>query len=213
MALTGFDPQLVSTSINKVINSYNELIEQIGNKMQSDFVNGMADKWACKQAQDFFNLSFKPTVDQLIKGANQTFQSVVEAMNSAANAWANSTDSNYSPVSFVVNKVEMNVENIMENINGVRGIDLQLAGSVSAKLFNINANAKVALQNAKNAVQGCGFIGGGQEDNLINSLEKIKQNIDNSFTTITDQTKKAIDDTLTTYSDVEGKVSQAFQGQ
>ena len=107
----------------------------------------------------------------------------------------------------------MNVDNIMENIGGVRGIDFQLSGSVSAKLPVINSEAKAALQNAKNAVQQCGFIGGEQAPNLINSLEKIKQNIDSAFTTITDQTKKAIDDTLTAYSDVEGKISQAFQGQ
>lgn len=213
MALTGFDPQLVSSSINKVVNSYNDLIEQIGSKMQSDFVNGMADKWACKQAQTFFQSSFKPTVDQLIKGANQTFQSVVDAMNSAANAWAGKTGSSYSPVLFTVRNVAMNVDNIMENIGGVRGIDFQLSGSVSAKLPVINSEAKAALQNAKNAVQQCGFIGGEQAPNLINSLEKIKQNIDSAFTTITDQTKKAIDDTLTAYSDVEGKISQAFQGQ
>lgn len=213
MALTGFDPQLVSSSINKVVNSYNDLIEQIGVKMQSDFVNGMADKWACNQAQDFFQNLFKPTVDQLIKGANQTFESVVDSMNSAASEWAKSTDSTYSPVAFTARQITMNVDNIMENISGVRGIDLQLSDSVSAQLPKINTDAKTALQNAKTAVQGCGFVGGSQEEHLINSLEKIRQNIDNAFTNITDQTKKAIDNTLTTYSDVEGKVSQAFQGQ
>ena len=213
MALTGFDPQLVSSSINKVINAYNELINQIGDKMQSDFVNGMADKWACKQAQTFFNSGFKPTVDELIRGTNVTFGSVVDAMNSAATAWAQSTDSSYSPVSFSVRNVTMNTDNIMENINGVRGIDFQLASSVSAKLPVINSNAKEALNSAKTAVQGCGFIGGNQEEYLLQSLESIKTNIDNATTTITDQSKKAIDDTLATYTDVEGKVSQAFQGQ
>lgn len=213
MALTGFDPTIVTSSINKVIRAYNDLITQIGDKMQSDFVDGMSDKWACKQAQTFFNTGFKPTIDELIKGTNQTFQSVIDAMNSAASAWAQSTDSSYSPVSFTARQVTMNTDNILENINGVRGIDFQLSSSVSAKLPIINSNAKVALNDAKNAVQGCGFIGGNQEENLLASLESIKQNIDNATTTITDQSKKAIDDTLATYTDVEGKVSQAFQGQ
>ena len=213
MALTGFDPTLVSGSINKVINAYNELINQIGDKMQSDFVDGMADKWACKQAQTFFNTGFKPIVDELIRVINQTFQSVVDSMNSAANAWAQSTDSTYSPVSFSVRQITMNTDNILENINGVRGIDFQLSSAVSAKLPVINSNAKEALNNAKSAVQGCGFIGGNQEEYLVQSLETIKQNIDSATTTITDQSKKAIDDTLTTYTDVEGKVSEAFQGR
>lgn len=213
MALTGFDPQLVSTSINKVINAYNDLINQIGDAMQKDFVNGMADKWACNQAQTFFNTAFKPTVDDLIRQTNLTFESVVDSMNSAANAWAQSTDSSYISVPFSVRNITMNTDNIMENINGVRGIDFQLASSVSSKLLVINGNSKEALNEAKNAVQGCGFIGGNQEEYLLQSLETIKTNIDNATTTITDQSKKAIDDTLTTYTDVEGKVSQAFKGQ
>ena len=213
MALTGFDPEVVSTSINKVISAYNELLTQIGDKMQSDFVDGMADKWACKQAQTFFTSAFKPTVDELIRGVNETFQSVVDAMNSAASAWAQSTDSTYSPVSFSVRQITMNTDGIMENINGVRGIDFQLSSSVSAKLPIINSNAKEALNKAKSAVQGCGFIGGNQEAYLLQSLETIKTNIDNATTTITDQSKKAIDDTLSSYTDVEGKISEAFSGR
>ena len=213
MALTGFDPEVVSTSINKVISAYNELLTQIGDKMQSDFVDGMADKWACKQAQTFFTSAFKPTVDELIRGVNETFKSVVDAMNSAASAWAQSTDSTYSPVSFSVRQITMNTDGIMENINGVRGIDFQLSSSVSAKLPIINSNAKEALNKAKSAVQGCGFIGGNQEAYLLQSLETIKTNIDNATTTITDQSKKAIDDTLSSYTDVEGKISEAFSGR
>lgn len=213
MALTGFDPEVVSTSINKVISAYNELLTQIGDKMQSDFVDGMADKWACKQAQTFFTSAFKPTVDELIRGVNETFQSVVDAMNSAASAWAQSTDSTYSPVSFSVRQITMNTDGIMENINGVRGIDFQLSSPVSAKLPIINSNAKEALNKAKSAVQGCGFIGGNQEEYLLQSLETIKTNIDNATTTITDQSKKAIDDTLSSYTDVEGKISEAFSGR
>lgn len=211
--LTGFDPEVVSTSINKVINAYNELIEQIGTRMQSDFVDGMADKWACKQAQTFFNSAFKPTVDELNRGVDETFRSVVDSMNSAAVSWAQNTDSSYAPVSFSVRNVTMKTDNIMENINGVRGIDLQLSNTVSAKLPVINSNAKQALNNAKSAVQGCGFIGGNQEEYLVQSLETIKNNVDNATTTITDQAKKAIDDTLSTYTDVEGKISAAFQGK
>lgn len=210
--LTGFDPEQVRTSINKVINSYNDLMDQIGERMQKDFVNGMADKWACKQAQNFFE-SFKNTTDSLIAGANQTFESVVKSMNDSAIAWANSTDSSYSPVQFTIRQITMNISNIMENINGVRGIDLQSSDSVSSKLALIKNDASSSLQNAKNAVTDCGFVGGGQETNLIAALDSIRKNIDSAITNLTEQSKKAIDDTKATYGDVEGKVSQAFQGQ
>ncbi len=212
MALTGFNPEQVKTSVDKVIAAYNELINQIGDRVQKGFVNGMADKWACKEAQIFFN-TLKNTVDNLNKEANQTFQSVVDAMNSAAATWANSTGSVYNPVQGSLRQISINVDNILENINGVRGIDLQLSSSVSKMLPSIQTEARLALEHAKHAVSDCGFVGGNQAENLISSLDTIKNIIDNEFTTITDEAKKAIDDTIAVYSNVEGKVSQAFLGQ
>ena len=55
MALTGFDPSVVNSSINAVKSSYDSLIRALGDDMQNQFIGGMADKWACNQAQTFFN--------------------------------------------------------------------------------------------------------------------------------------------------------------
>ena len=84
MALTGFNPDEVTSSINSVKQAYEELIKALGDDMQREFVGGMADKWACKQAQDFFGSAFKPAIDSLISSSNTIFQSVADAMNSAA---------------------------------------------------------------------------------------------------------------------------------
>ena len=57
---TGYNQGIVHESIGKVKNAYEELINAIGNQMQNDFVGGMSDKWACPDAQNFFNTSFIP---------------------------------------------------------------------------------------------------------------------------------------------------------
>ena len=63
MAMTGFNPDEVNSSINSVKSAYEALIRALGDDMQNQFVGGMADKWACRNAQSFFNDAFKPSVD------------------------------------------------------------------------------------------------------------------------------------------------------
>jgi hypothetical protein len=213
MALTGFDPSLVTNSIGKVKSAYSDLIAVLGNEMQDKFVSGMQDKWACTQAQTFFTDDLKPAIDQLISDSTNTFESVVNAMDSAAANWATSTDTSYTKVGFSAITKTINVDSIVENINGVRGIDVAEAGTVAALLPGIAENAKSALSSAQNAVEGCGFVNGSQEESLVNSLATISNSIDSAFSSITTQVKSAIDNTVSVYSDLEGKVSAAFSGQ
>ncbi|MDD6223579.1 MAG: hypothetical protein PUB18_01080 [bacterium] len=210
MALTGFDPQIVTQSINSVKSSYDNLIKALGDDMQQQFIGGMADKWACTQAQTFFNTAFKPAVDQLISNSNKIFESVVSAMNSAAQAWASATDSSFSPSPFSGISKTMDTSVIQENIGGVRGIDLNEALTVAGKLSTIVESAKSALSSAQSAVDQCGFMGGDQASNLINSLATIKNKIDDAAQSIATETKTAIDTTVQNYSNTEGKVSEAF---
>lgn len=210
MALTGFDPDLVSSSIDKVQSAYDELIRAIGDDMQNQFVNGMQDKWACNQAIKFFE-SFKDTIDSIITQSNNTFESVVQSMNSAATAWATETESVWSGRQFNRNDKNLDVSGIQENIAGVRGVDPE-ATAVSAKLTSIATSANSALSNAQSAVQNCGFIGGSSAEQLISSLGRIKAAIDDAVTQISEACKAAIESTTQQYTNLEVKVSDAFAG-
>lgn len=135
-------------------------------------------------------------------------------MNSAAQSWAQSTNyTQYNNVVFERRNIKMSVDCIQENINSVRGIDLVDAKTVANELPKISSAAKEALSDAVTAVSNCGFIGGDQQSYLTSSLNTIKTNIDRATEAITTQVKTAIENTVSTYSDVEGKVSQAFNGQ
>ncbi len=216
MALTtGFQPEVVRVSIDRVKSAYAELIEVLGGKMQTEFVAGMADKWACTDAVNFFNQAFKPTIDSLIKSSNTTFESVVVSMNSGAYNWAVNTgdESAYQQSEFEVISKEIDASIIQNNIGGVIGIDLVSAQTVASKLPLLAEEAKTALVKTLQAVQDCGFIGGNQASNLINSLNIIKNNIDKAVQDITSASKKAIEATIQKYSDTEGRISQAFAGE
>ena len=213
MGLTGFDPSIVNQSISAVKTAYESLIQALGNDMQTKFIGGMSDKWACKEAQTFFNSSFKPAIDSLIVGSNRTFQSVADTMNAAANEWARLTGAAYTPKQFTVTEKSMDTSSILENIGGVRGCDAVAAKEVATQLPQIAESAKSALTAAQQAVQNCGFVGGNQEANLIQSLTQIKTNIDNATQEISTQTKEAINQTADAYQTIEGEISRAFAGQ
>lgn len=207
---TGFNPDEVTTSINSIKAAYSSLIEQLGNQIQSQFVDGMSSYWACTQAQEFYRDAFKPAIDQLITDSNSTFESVVSSMNSAAQNWASQTHGSWAGMSLEVNDKKIDISAIQENIGGNRGINETEATNVAAKLPNIAEAAKSALQDAQNAVSSCGFLGGGQASELQSSLASIKQSIDNAVTNATDASKKAIDSTVEAYGTLSKDVSSAF---
>ena len=210
MGLVGFNPDLVVNSINNVQNAYNELIQAIGTDMQSQFVNGMQDKWASNNAQKFFG-DVKNAVDALINESNNIFESIVDSMNSAANEWAKETGSAWSIKQFSRIEKKLDISGIQENINGVRGADPEVA-SIAAKLPNICNSAVSALSNAQSAVQNCGFVGGNQESQIIGSLKLIRNHLEESFNEISSACQMAIEHEVNNINDLNSKVSDAFGG-
>lgn len=213
MGLSGFDPNLVNQSINSVQKAYNNLIQALGDDMQTKFIGGMEDKWACNDAQQFFNNNFKPSIDSLLSESTRIFESVVNTMGEAGEAWAEQTKSSYSAPGFSAIPKTMDTSTILENINGVRGVDAKSAKTVAKQLSDIAESANTALTSAQQAVQNCGFVGGSQEANLIDSLGQIKNNINTTTQELTSTVKNRIDATADAYKKTEGTIAAAFAGE
>ena len=213
MALTGFDPAIVQTSMNNFISAANDTMDVLCGKFQSQFVDKMAGLWACSNAQKFFNESVKPAMDKLTKDANNVFTSVVNSMKTAGQNWASQTGAAFSAPAYTSTRKELDTSVIKENINGVRGIDLTSATTVSNSLAIINGAAEGALSRAVSAVQNCGFIGGESAANLLASLNTIKTNLNSTLTNCNAQMKTAITNTINNYENTEGKIAQAFAGK
>lgn len=209
----GFNPELVNTAISKITAAYTDLMEALGTKMQNDYVNGMGECWACNAAQKFFNEAFAPAVDELITQSNTIFDSVHGSMVSAAQNWAAQTQTQYSGPSFSTINKKMDTSVIQENIGGVRGIDAGIAEGINGKLPTIIESANQALEQAAQATEQCGFLGGGQAEALAGSLRQIKTNIGSTAEGISTAAKNSVAQTIADYGDLAGRVSQAFNGQ
>lgn len=210
--MTGFNPLQVQSAVDRVMSSYNDLSQAVINETQQKFVTPMGQQWACTEAQQWFE-QFKTTINSIETQITNVFESVISSMNSAGAAWAQRTGgTSFVQKSFSPFGTQVNTEAIQENINGVRGIDKAQATETVKTLKVVAQHASDALAAAKQAVSSSGFIGGDQEATLIASLEKIKTNIDSTLEQLSTSATTAIQNTVTSYGDQEGKISSSFAG-
>lgn len=216
MALTGFNPQLVKSSIKSVIDAYNDLYDALITVTQQSFVTPMANYWCCKEAVTFFNQAFKPAIDSLQEGAQKTFISVVDSMNSAADSWAKRTGNTdaWSKVSFTPRTQKIDVSAIKDkNAKGEIGIDeVQAVAKAALLVTKSYVKAAAALTKAAAAVTVCGFLGGTQAADLKSALNSIKKAIDETTKDMAEGIKKAVKDSADNYKSTGAIISNAFKG-
>ena len=220
--MTGFNPELVTQTIRGVQAAYEETVNTFFDVMQNRFVNRMAEIWACNVAVDFFNNVVKELVDRVINGVagdphgdgiTTIFNSIVESINSCAQEWAIQTQSEYQFQSLSSIVKNLDVQNVRENINGIRGIDLQSVPGVTSQLNEILGATTTALNKTVDAVRNSGFVGGSQEANLINSINEIRANIVNAVEFINSECQLKVKNTVEQYENTAGRIAQAFAGQ
>ena len=213
MAMTGYNPTQVSSSINAVKSAYRAYNDAMNTGIQNRFVKPMESLWACEDAQNFFQQVYEPTIKALYAKAEASLASVVASMNDAAAHWAQETASEFSPINHEQIADATDVSGIKLEINGVKGVDRDAASSTASQLANIKNEAENALVQAKQAVANSGFVGGDQQAQIDSSLEEIKRNVSEAITTITEAVKKSIDTTVENYGSLEAAVSKAFAGE
>ena len=208
----GTNQDEVRTSINGVVGAYNDLYDAINNTFQHSFIDAMANLWACPEAKKFF-ADVKIDMDSIISESNLVFESVVKAMNDAANVWSMANGTVYANVAFTPNPSSINVDGIREEINGVQGVSLTGATTTSRlALEKVNSEVASAISKAKLAVASNGFKGGAQSESLQRSLDEIGNAITNVIRALSENVNKRIQETVELYGDIAVKVSNAFAG-
>ncbi len=212
----GFDPGRTRDLLMSSKTLYSSFTQELYRCVQHEFVEGMSDKWACSEAQEFFNDSFKPAIDSLFKGITEVFSSIFQTVNSAGEVW-NATVSEgksiYTKVPFEENTPTVDVSAIQENINGIRGIDMMDAVSVANKLQNMRTIANDKLGQLRSFVSEEAFIGGEQQANLLSSILTIQNKISNATAELGEQTETLIGNTVAKYENTAGKIASAFKVQ
>ena len=211
MALTGYDPSAVRTSIINVGNSYDALIDALVTKNQTNFVQPMGSVWACEQAKQFFR-AYQIDIARLVLEVNKVYNSIVSAMNGAAMTLASTSGSTWSNQEITISGASIDLSPIKEDINGVKGIDLQQATVVLAELDTILSNVTSALESTLSAVSSSGFVGGEMQTDLYSAINSIKTKIETAFGQIKTSVNTAITDTINKYSTDASNISSAFSG-
>jgi len=205
-----YDVDQIRASIDRINNAYEAYITAMGDNMQTNFVNEMGMIWACNYAQRFFE-AFRVDIDSRNAGAWEIFNEVVQKMNEGSIEWANTTESTPATFPFQGRTKNIDTSVILENIGGVRGIDKASTPTVVGQLRVIANKADAALSAAVNAVHQCGFIGGGQEGELVAKLESIKNNINNIITEYNATVNGKVDETVTAFGDTAGRIRSNFE--
>lgn len=225
MALTtGFNPDEISGCLSRIASSYANLIHALHSTTQSVFVDKMAESWACKGAQDTMAI-FKENFDSLINMVNDVFTKepmgsedagIYPAIRENGKAWANITgnDGAFTPTDIQKQSVSMDVSNMLENIGGVRGVNKEQADSaISALKSVVLVECDNAVDQAKQAVQQCGFIGNGQAESLCAALNRIGEKIHNDIDSQVQEITNAVNQTLEKYQNKSKEIADAFAGR
>lgn len=210
MAMTGYNPQQVSNSINQFKSAYKAYNDAMNTGLQNRFVKPMENIWGCEEAQNFFRNQYKPAIDALYNSVEKSLSSVVNAMNGAARDWARETESDFTPINHDQVPNAVNVDGIQADLNGVKGADLTEATATVAVLQNIKAEADGALDQANAAVSECGFIGGDQQAAISKTLQDIKKAVADLIESLNNATKNRLDDTVSRYGNTERANTDKF---
>ena len=212
MAFTGYDPNVVRTAITNIGNSYDALIDALVTKNQTNFVQAMGSVWASEQAKEFFS-AYQTDIARLVLEVNKVYDSIANAMNSAAKTLASTSGSTWSNVDIVIKEPIIDLSSIKDNINGVKGIDLVNATSTLEQLETTILSAITsALESTLSAISDSGFVGGDMESSLKSSITSIKTSIEAAFSQIKTDANTAINDTISKYSTDASNISTAFSG-
>ena len=142
---------------------------------------------------------------------NKVYDSIANAMNSAAKTLASTSGSTWSNVDIVIKEPIIDLSSIKDNINGVKGIDLVNATNTLEQLETTILSAITsALESALTAISSSGFVGGDMESSLKSSITSIKTSIEAAFSQIKTAANTAINDTISKYSTDASNISTAF---
>ena len=206
---TGYNESEVTQTIEKMINSYNELYDVLSIEMQKNFVDVLASKWASHYAVEFFNTKFKPSLDTLLDNVNSIFDSVVRTIINAAMSWAQTSGTIFSHNGLNLKSLKIDVSSIKENIDGIRGFNTDMDSTVSY-LQTISNKTDEILVSVILAVQESGFIGGDMQDSLMSNFTIIKNKLSSDISDLINLIKDYINNTVTEYNRVAAQTKDSF---
>lgn len=206
----GFDPTAVRMSLNRLQNTYNDMLSSFINYTNT-FLNNMGYVWACPEAVTFFRNIFCPEFNSFVTRIDTSISNIFDAINNSARSWSDISKLSYGKVNFVrFQHKSFDASSIRESINGNVGIDPVSATSNLSTLDKISSMLNTSLTNMVNILRTTSFVGKGQQEVLIQSVNSIKNNINNKYEAIIIGIKNQINNTSQKYKNIATSVSTSF---
>lgn len=203
----GYNVADVAAVTEKMIWHCANVLGYLTDDMQKNFVDPMSENWACKEAQDFF-ANFKEKDEQLANRVNTRLHEFYETVSDAARIWAEKTGG-YAGIGWnndgFVPKID--ISNIKEQYNGVRGINMKNVPEIMQALTTIADKTRDDMRQVREITERVPFLGGDQQEKLIVLIEAITMEISDYVTFFISTAQAVIKDTLNKYGDTAAMVS------
>lgn len=194
MAVYGYNREEIQQLRTQVTDVAESLANSIKEKFQNQFVNPMGDIWYAPEAITWFD-SFKETLDSLSTPLINYFNGYLEALQAAANAWAQTTGGEQIVIAEIPSQVfSLSINSIdysaikSENANHDQGIEVDQAQQIcSGNLPAIQTLLNEELSAYSSRIEAeTSFLGGGQAEAVQRCFGQIAELIKNLFNELTE---------------------------
>lgn len=208
--LIGFDPDAVRMSLNKIQTIYNEMVSSFVNYTNT-FLSNMSYSWACPEAVGYFRNVFCTEFNSYLVSIDSAVENIFNTINYAARTWSETSGLAYGGVNFgrfPHNSFDASI--IRESINGSVGIDGSACQSNMEILNKISNMVNANLNSMINVLRNASFVGNGQQTSLVQSVNSIKNKINESFSDLVVDIKGQINSTIQKYNLTAKTVTSTF---
>lgn len=193
-AKIGLDGRQATESLKKIEKSYDEIMDQIVDLMQTGVVDALSGVWFGNDAVEFMREKLKPAAESAITSTERVFTSVNDTVTQAATNYDRSHNTNvFQKVAHNVKNGKLKTEGFKSDNNGFVGIaDSSSFETARKKLTDISEAVNKKLDEAKLAAGNSGFHGGNQQEELVGSMQKIKDTLSNLISELNEASKTAL---------------------
>lgn len=208
----GLNGQEATAALNKIEGSYDKTMTEIIDRMQQTVINTISSTWYGNDAIEFMRDKFKPAIDEAAKQIENIFQSVNDTITQNALNFDNEhRTSVFQKVAHNPKANTLTVDAMRSDLNSFVGITNANEFESAKNMINsIAEGIQAALQEAAAAAGNSGFYGGGQQEALVGSMNKIKKSLSDLADELSVATKEKVQQTRAREEEIAAANASTF---
>lgn len=216
-------PETVESTLRNIQKGYDNIMVDLFDNVQNDFVEKMKTIWGSTNAQTFFEKMGDAWNKLSVTDQNSIenkIQSIFNSINSAAIAsdqTHNVGNSQYTSIAFIPGGRKLNVEGYPTRLPGNRGFGIfeNVDGEFMTNINNFKKNVDLANTELDNIQKSCSeeMFGSDVMTVLNDSVSAIKNGLNAALKSVSDDIVACTEGEEGAASDLHTKIKDAFSGQ